>query len=79
MTIRVLVRATGAPLAGALVHVFDDAGRTDEQGVCHFSVRPGDLANVDVSAKGFDPLGASGVLASDERWTFYLAPLAAAE
>ncbi len=74
-----LVRATETPLAGALVHVFTDAGRTDESGLCHFSVRPGDLANVDVSAEGFDPLGASGVLASNERWTFYLAPLAAAE
>jgi hypothetical protein len=75
----VLERATEAPLAGALIHVFDDAGRTDERGLCHFSVRPGDLANVNVSAEGFDPLGASGVPASDERWTFYLAPLAAAE
>lgn len=79
LTVRVLVRATAEPLAGALVQVSAHTGHTDASGLCRFSVPSGDLVNVDVSANGFGPFGASGVLASDERWTFYLAPVAATD
>jgi hypothetical protein len=79
LTVRVLVRSSELPLPGALVLVSAEGGRTDEHGECRFSVRPGDLLYVSASASGFDPLGASGVLANDEQWTFYLTPAGGSE
>jgi hypothetical protein len=75
----VLTRSTQVPLAGALVHASADIGHTNESGLCHFSVRPGDVVNVDVSAEGFEGFGASGVVANDEQWTFYLGRVASGE
>jgi hypothetical protein len=75
LTVRVLIRAQDAPVAGAVVTVDGETAKVDAAGTCEFDVRPGAMANVDVSASGFAPLGASGVLLNDERWTFYLEPL----
>jgi hypothetical protein len=75
LTVRVLIRAQDAPVAGALVTVDGETAKVDAAGTCEFDVRPGAMANVDVTASGFAPLGASGILMNDERWTFYLEPL----
>jgi hypothetical protein len=75
LTVRVLTRSSEAPLSAAVVTVDGATSRVDSAGTCEFNVRPGATANVDVSAIGFSPLGASGVLMNDERWTFYLEPL----
>ena len=75
LTVRVLIRAQDAPVSGAVVTVDGETSKVDAAGTCEFSVRPGATANVDVAASGFLPLGASGILLNDERWTFYLEPL----
>lgn len=75
LTVRVLTRTQEAPLPGAVVTVDGTTSKVDAAGTCEFNVRPGAMANVDVSAVGFAPLGASGILQNDERWTFYLEPI----
>ena len=72
LTVRVLRRSVETPLEGAVVHVASEAVRADASGICQFSLLPGQLASVEVSAAGFLPLSASGVLHNDERWTFWL-------
>ncbi len=75
LTVRVVARAVETPLPGAVVRTDDGTVQADANGTCQLAVRSGATANVDVSAAGYVPLGASGVLASDERWTFYLEPV----
>ncbi len=72
LTVRVLRRSAETPLEGALVHVDKEIGRADALGLCRFSVPSGELMSVNVSATGFMPISAAGVLQSGERWTFWL-------
>jgi hypothetical protein len=79
LTVRVLARSTEVPLPGAVVQLGGQADRADAGGVCEFTLTPGTMADVDVSAAGYKPMGASAVLQSNERWTFYLEPAASAQ
>lgn len=72
LTVRVLARASELPIAGAAVHTLNVHGVTDAQGLCTLPVSTGQELDVNVSADGYQPMGASGVLGNDERWTFYL-------
>ncbi len=74
LTVRVLPRSVETPLEGATVKRDAEVGHADAGGVCQFTLRAGDTANIGVSAPGFLPLGASAVLMNDQRWTFYLEP-----
>lgn len=78
LTVRVLQRTVETPLEGATVKRDAEVGHADAGGICQFTLRAGDTANVGVSAPGFLPLGASAVLVNDQRWTFYLEPAGAA-
>jgi len=71
--VRVLTRTSEAPIEGAVVTALDRSGRTDATGTCVFSMPSGQMVDVDVSASGYLPMGASAVVANDEHWTFYLA------
>lgn len=74
LTVRVLARASETPIEGAIVTVVDHRSyQTDTAGTCTFPVESGQMTDVDVTASGYLPIGAGGVLSSDERWTFYLA------
>ena len=74
LTVRVLARASETPIEGAIVTVVDHRSyQTDTAGICTFPVESGQMTDVDVTASGYLPIGAGGVLSSDERWTFYLA------
>lgn len=72
LTVRVFTRTGKTPLQGALVQMGQSAARVDASGACEFTLTTGTEASVDVSAPGYVPFGASGVLNSSERWTFYL-------
>ena len=73
LTVRVLARTSETPIEGATVTVVDRSYKTDPAGTCTFPVETGHMTDVDVTASGYLPIGAGGVLSSDERWTFYLA------
>jgi hypothetical protein len=77
LTVRVLTRTTEQAIAGATVQSARSTGTTDALGICILSVTVGEEVDVDVSAPGYETMGASGVLGSNERWTFYLRPSAA--
>src|SRR5689334_5162892 len=53
LTVRVLTRTSELPIEDAMIDVTDTTGRTDETGICTFSVKPGVTADVNVSASGF--------------------------
>jgi hypothetical protein len=72
LTVRVFTRTSEAPIEGAVVTTRDRLGRTDAAGTCVFSMPSGQMVDVDVSAPGYLPMGASAIVASDEHWTFYL-------
>src|SRR5689334_5973284 len=72
LTVRVLQRTTELPIAGARVTTSSGTGSTDASGLFVMAVAPGRSTDVDVSAPGYESMGASGVLADNERWTFYL-------
>ncbi len=72
LTVRVFQRGTQTPVAGATVHLDQRTAQADAYGTCEFTMNSGGLANVEVSASGFSPLTVSGILRSNERWTFYL-------
>jgi hypothetical protein len=74
LTVRVLARTTEEAIAGAIVRSAHSTGTTDVLGICILSVTVGEEVDVDVSATGYETMGASGVLGTNERWTFYLRP-----
>jgi hypothetical protein len=74
LTIRVHARGTQAPIGGALVSHESAGYVTDASGESRITVAPGEETTIVVSASGYHPMEASGVLNSDERWTFYLEP-----
>lgn len=83
LTVRVLTRTTEQAIAGATVQSArstgttrsaGSSGTTDALGVCILSFALGEEVDVSVSAAGYETMGASGVLGSNERWTFYLRP-----
>jgi hypothetical protein len=75
LTVRVLARNSQLPIAGAQIATPTLTASTDVDGMCSFTVHAGEAVDVDVSAAGYESMGASGVLGSSERWTFYLPPL----
>lgn len=78
LTVRVLRRSVETPLPGATVMLGVHAAQVNAEGVCQFSLDAGATAEVEVTAPGFQPLGAIGVLNNDQRWTFYLEPAGSA-
>jgi hypothetical protein len=74
LTIRVHARGTHAPISGALVSHEAAGYYTDLSGESHIVIVYGEETTIVVSASGYHPMEASGVLNSDERWTFYLEP-----
>jgi hypothetical protein len=72
LTVRVLARASEAPISGAAVET--DASRmlTNAAGIAILPVTAGEELEVHVSALGYEPMGAAAVLSPNERWTFYL-------
>ncbi len=74
LTVRVLARTTEQAIAGATVQSARSTGTTDALGVCILPFALGEEVDVNVSAPGYETMGASGVLGSNERWTFYLRP-----
>lgn len=74
LTVRVLARTSELPIAGAYIETPTTTGSTDAEGTCTLTVPAGQPVDVNVSAEGYEPMGASGVLGSSERWTFYLPP-----
>ena len=73
LTVRVLQRTTELPIPGARVETSLGTGSTDASGLFVLVAVAGRTTDVDVSAPGYESMGASGVLADSERWTFYLA------
>lgn len=69
----VVTRTSELPIEGAVVIAQDRSGRTDAAGICVFSLPGGQMVDVDVSASGYLPMGASAVVSNGEHWTFYLA------
>jgi hypothetical protein len=74
LTIRVQARGTEAPIGGALVSHESTPYFTDPSGESRITVEQGEETTIVVSASGYHQMEASGVLNSDERWTFYLEP-----
>lgn len=72
LTVRVLARGSEQPIAGAQVRTPTYRTTTGADGLCALTVARGEEMEVSVSAPGYQPMGASGVLGGDERWTFYL-------
>lgn len=72
LTVRVLARGSEQPIAGAQVWTSTYRTTTGADGLCALTVARGEEMEVSVSAPGYQPMGASGVLGGDERWTFYL-------
>jgi len=72
LTVRVFTRTSEAPIEGAVVTALDRSSRTDAAGTCVFSISSGQMVDVDVSAAGYLPMGASAVVGNGEHWTFYL-------
>lgn len=73
LTIRVLARSSELPIEGALVRHDMESWLTNASGELAIPVPLGQEIAIDVTAAGYQPMGASAVLGSDERWTFYLA------
>jgi hypothetical protein len=80
----VLTRTTEQAIAGATVRSArsmgttrsaESSGTTDALGTCVLAFEVGEEVDVSVSASGYETMGASGVLGSNERWTFYLRPI----
>src|SRR5262245_43850485 len=61
LTVRVLTRTSEVPIEGAVVTAVGRYGRTDAAGICLFSMPNGQMVDVDVSASGYLPMGASAV------------------
>jgi hypothetical protein len=74
LTVAVQIRTAARPIQDAAVRHDGQISYTDASGEATLLVPRGQETIVDVSAAGYESLGASGVLANDERWTFYLAP-----
>jgi hypothetical protein len=74
LTIRVLSRSSGEPISGAAIAAATMQGATDASGLWALPVTPGQEMDVQVSARGYESMGASAVVGSNERWTFYLPP-----
>jgi hypothetical protein len=72
LTVRVLARESEQPIVGAAVHSSTTTVTTDSVGVCIVPFVLGEELDLDVSATGYESMGASGMLGSNERWTFYL-------
>jgi hypothetical protein len=79
LTIRVLTRTSELPIEGASVRHDTQSWITGPSGELAISVALGEETAIDVTAAGYEPMGAAAVLGSDERWTFYLAPHQPAE
>jgi hypothetical protein len=74
LTVRVQSRNTALPIARAQVLHDGISFYSDSTGETTFSVPAGQETTIDVHADGYEPMTASAVLSTDERWTFYLAP-----
>lgn len=72
LTVRVLARQSEQPIAGARIKTDTAHGSTDASGLCQLSIPTGAEVEVNVSAEGYESMGAAGTLGNDERWTFYL-------
>jgi hypothetical protein len=72
LTVRVLARQSELPIPGAHILTGSAQGSTDASGLCLLSIPTGAEVDVEVSADGYQPMGATGTLGNDERWTFYL-------
>jgi hypothetical protein len=73
LIVRVFARSTELPIAGATVQRDTQSWVTDASGELAIPVPIGQEIAIDVAAAGYEPMGAAAVVASDERWTFYLA------
>lgn len=73
LTIRVLARTTELPINGAVVQYGAESWLTNASGELAITVPVGVEIAIDVTAAGYEPMGAAAVLGSNERWTFYLA------
>jgi hypothetical protein len=74
LTVRVQARTTEQPIPEARVRYGGVYYYADASGQATVSVVAGQETTIDVSADGYEPMGASAILESDERWTFYLVP-----
>jgi hypothetical protein len=74
LTVSVQIRTAARPIPDAVVRHDGHIAYTNASGEATLLVPRGQETTVDVSAAGYESLGASGVVANDERWTFYLAP-----
>jgi hypothetical protein len=74
LTVRVQARTTELPIPEARVRYGGVYYYADASGQATVSVVAGQETTIDVSADGYEPMGASAILESDERWTFYLVP-----
>jgi hypothetical protein len=72
LTVRVLSRQSELPIAGAHINTPEAHGATDASGECVLSIATGLEVEVNVSADGYESMGAAGTLGNNERWTFYL-------
>ena len=72
LTVRVLARQSELPIAGAQINTLEAHGATDASGECVLSIATGLEVEVNVSADGYESMGAAGTLGNNERWTFYL-------
>jgi hypothetical protein len=73
LTVLVNDRRSERPIRGALVRSRNVAEYTDVEGHCLLNVDSRTETTVDVSAPGYEPMTASAMIGSDERWTFFLA------
>jgi hypothetical protein len=74
LTVRVQARTTELPIPEARVRYGGVYYYADASGQATVSVVAGQETTIDVSADGYEPMGASAILERDERWTFYLVP-----
>src|SRR5262245_13331245 len=73
LTVRVQTRNTELPIPRAQVFHNGICYYADAAGEAVVSVVAGQETTIDVRADGYQSMSASGTLANDERWTFYLA------
>ena len=77
LNVRVLTRATDAPIAGASVLQNSSVvGTTDHDGMAQVRVPIGVEFQISVSATGYVGFGDTGSVQGSEVWTFYLERLA---
>jgi hypothetical protein len=74
LTVRVQARTTELPIPEARVRYGGVYYYADASGQATVSVIAGEETTIEVSADGYEPMGASAILESNERWTFYLFP-----